>query len=342
MRYSHGSQGIDIVKNLAEGCEHPMTQLNPEGSSEVIHPSAEVHPSAEIAADVRIGSNSRLGADCRIGSGTHLDDHVVVADGVQIGSQSRIAAGVFIQQGVVIGDDVIVGPNAAFVPAGFDRSTMPDQQPATVVRDGASIGANASILAGVTVGAGSVVGAGTVVTRDVPPFATVVGSPARTTGYAASPRFTASRRIRASSLQDNEFPLSIGKVTVTRLPLIEDLRGSLVVGEFPSELPFIPSRVFTVFGVTSRELRGEHAHHKLEELLVCVHGECAIAVDDGSERGEIMLDRPDVALHLPPYVWSTQYRYSPDGVLLVLASIGYDPAGYIRDYDEFQSLTRHA
>jgi UDP-2-acetamido-3-amino-2,3-dideoxy-glucuronate N-acetyltransferase len=90
--------------------------------------------------------------------------------------------------------------------------------------------------------------------------------------------------------------------------------------------------------VSSREVRGEHAHRALHQLLICIHGECAVAIDDGTERGEVLLDRPDVALHLPPMVWGTQYRYSPDGVLLVLASDAYDPDDYIRDYDEFQRL----
>jgi hypothetical protein len=58
-------------------------------------------------------------------------------------------------------------------------------------------------------------------------------------------------------------------------------------------------------------------------------------MDDGTERGEVMLDRPDVTLHLPPLVWATQYRYSSDGVLLALASEIYDAGDYIRDYDEF-------
>ena len=318
-----------------------MTDPIAQSASGTIHPTAVIDQSAEVGSGVHVGPHCCLGAGVTIGAESRIGSNVVLEDNVKVGSRTTIAAGTFVHEDVLVGDDIVIGPNVAFVSNGFERAETAERRLQTVVRDGASIGANSSVLAGAIIGANSIVGAGTVVTRDVPPFATVVGSPARIVGYVASPQFTTSRRIRASSLRDDDFPLSIGKVTITRLPLIEDLRGSLVVGEYPSQLPFIPQRVFTVFGVSSRETRGEHAHHKLEELLVCVHGECAIAIDDGSERGEIMLDRPDAALHLPPYVWSTQYRYSPDGVLLVLASTGYDPDGYIRDHDEFRNLIRH-
>lgn len=144
--------------------------------------------------------------------------------------------------------------------------------------------------------------------------------------------------LRASALSDADLPMQIGRAQVLKLPLAKDPRGSLVFGEHPTHLPFVPMRVFTVFDVPGREVRGEHAHRELEQLLICVHGECSVAIDDGAVRGEIVLDRPDVAVHLPALVWGTQYRYSSDGVLVVLASDRYDPADYIRDHDEFQRV----
>ena len=124
------------------------------------------------------------------------------------------------------------------------------------------------------------------------------------------------------------------------MPRVIDLRGSLTFGEVPTHLPFEPIRYFLISEVPSSEVRGEHAHRTLHQLLICVQGEVAVAIDDGSERGELVLDRPDVALHLPPLVWGRQYRYSSDAVLLVLASDVYDDADYIRTYDEF--LRMHA
>jgi UDP-2-acetamido-3-amino-2,3-dideoxy-glucuronate N-acetyltransferase len=203
-----------------------MTDAATAGPDAEVHPTAVIHHTAIIASGARIGAYSSLGANSRVGPASQLDDHVVVENGVQIGSGSWISAGTVMQPGVVIGNNVVIGPNVAFVAAGFNPSSESVIPKPTVVRDGASIGANASLLAGVTIGPRSVVGAGTVVTRDVPAYATVVGSPAKIIGYEASPRFTASRRIRASSLEDAAFPMSIGLASLTRLPLVEDLRGS--------------------------------------------------------------------------------------------------------------------
>ena len=85
-------------------------------------------------------------------------------------------------------------------------------------------------------------------------------------------------------------------------------------------------------------MRGEHAHREQSQFLVCVKGACSVAVDDGAKREEIRLDRPNLGLLLPPMVWGTQYKYSADAVLLVLASGCYDAEDYIRDYDDFCDL----
>ena len=312
--------------------------------SEPTSETAQVHDSALAARSVSLGSRAQIGAFCNLGDACTVGEdstlaaHVILGDNVTVGDRAMIEAGVYLHSGTVIGDDVVIGPNAAFVQSRFTRTSDQADATAAEVRDGASIGANATVLGDVVIGPGASVGAGAVVTRNVPAHATVVGSPARIVGYASSPRFNPSESVRATALEDSSFPYAIGKATLALLPLIEDLRGSLVVAEFPAQLPFIPHRVFTVFDVKSRQVRGEHAHQALQELLICTHGELALAIDDGAVRGEIILDRPDVALYLPPLVWSTQYRYSPDGVLVVLASTAYDPDGYIRDYDEFLEM----
>jgi oxalate decarboxylase/phosphoglucose isomerase-like protein (cupin superfamily) len=121
----------------------------------------------------------------------------------------------------------------------------------------------------------------------------------------------------------------------------EDLRGLLAFAETgDGSLPFIPKRYFVVFGVPSRQYRGEHAHRTLHQLLTCLHGECMLMVDDGVGREEIALHGPGRAVYLPPMVWGVQFNFSPDAVLLVLASDQYDAADYIRDYDEFLRLVK--
>jgi dTDP-4-dehydrorhamnose 3,5-epimerase-like enzyme len=131
---------------------------------------------------------------------------------------------------------------------------------------------------------------------------------------------------------------SIARVTLHNLPLVEDLRGSLSFGEYGQHLPFQPKRYFLVFDVTSKEIRGEHAHRKLEQFLICVSGSCAVVVDDGRIREEVILDSPSVGLYLPPMVWATQYKFTRDAIMLVLASDIYDPADYIRNYDEYLEI----
>ncbi len=96
-----------------------------------------------------------------------------------------------------------------------------------------------------------------------------------------------------------------------------------------------PKRYFIVHDVPSKEVRGEHAHRTLHQLLVCITGSVAVLVDDGVQRQELVLDSPELALHVPPMVWSVQYKYTSDAALLVLASDVYDPGDYIRDYEEF-------
>ena len=101
------------------------------------------------------------------------------------------------------------------------------------------------------------------------------------------------------------------------------------------DLPFIPQRFFTVFDVPSTYVRGSHAHIACEQLLICLKGSVRAVVDDGHVRQEFLLDRPDVGLYIGPQIWGTQYAYTSDAVLLVLASLPYDAADYIRDPEAF-------
>jgi dTDP-4-dehydrorhamnose 3,5-epimerase-like enzyme len=122
------------------------------------------------------------------------------------------------------------------------------------------------------------------------------------------------------------------------MKLVEDLRGRLSVGEVGSDLPFAPQRYFMVFDVPGKDVRGEHAHRECAQFLICARGSVTVVVDDGQASEEVVLDRPDLGLYVPPMVWAVQYRYSPDALLFVLASHPYDARDYIRDYDEFLSI----
>jgi len=130
----------------------------------------------------------------------------------------------------------------------------------------------------------------------------------------------------------------VAGVRLVELSLITAENGALIVGETPTQLPFAAERIFTLFGVPQDEVRGIHAHRVCEQFLICMTGSVTALVDDGVNRAEVVLDRPTLGLYMPALTWGTQYRYSPDAMLLVLASHRYDGDDYIHDYEEFAGL----
>ena len=129
-------------------------------------------------------------------------------------------------------------------------------------------------------------------------------------------------------------------VCLYELPVIQDSRGSLSFAEYEETLPFLPRRYFIVFDVGEGQTRGGHAHRTVHQFLACVKGSCVVTFDDGKTHHDVSLDRPELALYLPPGIWATQHDFSRDAVLMVLASDVYDPGEYIKDYDEFLSLSK--
>jgi len=302
--------------------------------------------SQAIVESPRVGARTRVWAFAHvlpgavIGEDCNICDHVFVENDVRIGNRVTVKCGVQIWDGIELDDDVFVGPNATFTNDRFPRSRQwQDALPRTVVRRGASIGANATILPGLTIGRGAMVGAGAVVIHDVPNHAVVVGNPARIVSYVEADR-APLHVVSPGRIEPREGLLETGVagVRIHLLPSFADLRGSLTVGEHPAGMPFRPERFFVVSRVPSREVRGEHAHRSLHQFLVCLCGQCSVVVDDGIRREEVLLDRTTVGLHVPPMVWATQYRFSSDAVLLVLASAPYDATEYIRDYEEYLRL----
>ena len=314
--------------------------------------SKMIHPQA-ICESVNIGDNTRVWAFAHILPRAVIGDDCIICDGVfvendvRVGDRVTVKCGVQLWDGLTLEDDVFVGPNVTFTNDPFPRSRKrPAQFSRTRVERGASIGANATILPGINIGREAMVGAGAVVLRDVPNHAIVVGNPARIVGYVNGSNATVAPPTTVVEASDttarNSRPSTVKGVAYHRLPRFEDMRGILSVGEFGRDLPFAPKRYFVVFDVPSTEVRGEHAHRLCHQFLVCVRGSMSVVVDDGTHREEFQLDRPDAGLHISPLVWATQYRYSPDAVLLVFASEHYDASDYVRDYDEFLRAIRPA
>jgi UDP-2-acetamido-3-amino-2,3-dideoxy-glucuronate N-acetyltransferase len=309
--------------------------------SQGICESSTVGSGTKIWAFAHVLPGAVIGADCNICDGVFIENKVSIGDRV------TIKCGVQIWDGITLEDDVFIGPNATFTNDLFPRSKVHlGEYPQTRVCSGASIGANATILPGLTIGRNAMVGAGSVVTRSVPPNAVVVGNPARITGYANNIGSTAQQKSVTSAfdIKEDEKPAvmntMVKNVTLHRLPLVTDLRGSLSVGEIGQHIPFGVERYFLVFDVPSAETRGEHAHHQCHQFLICVAGSVAVVADDGKNRQEFLLNRPNQGVHLPPMTWGTQYKYSKDAVLLVLASHHYSSADYIRNYDDFMRLLK--
>jgi acetyltransferase-like isoleucine patch superfamily enzyme/dTDP-4-dehydrorhamnose 3,5-epimerase-like enzyme len=302
-----------------------------------IHPNAIVE-SKNIGKNTRIWAFAHILPEAVIGEDCNICDHTFIENDVKIGNRTTIKSGVQLWDGLRIKDDVFVGPNATFTNDPFPRSKQrPEYYPRTIIHNGASIGANATILPGIEIGRNAMVGAGAVVTKSVPPHAIVIGNPARIMGY--EPRTKSLSLPKAETVEPQEVKiLNVGGAKIFGLPLIKDLRGSLSYAQYTDNLPFLPKRYFLVYDVPSKEVRGEHAHRNLHQFLICIYGNCAIVVDDGQNRAEIELNHPNIGLYIPPMVWSIQYKFSKDAVLLVLASDIYEADDYIRDYEEFISL----
>ena len=303
------------------------------------HPTAIVE-SPHVGDRTRIWAFTHILPGAQIGEDCNICDHVFVENEVILGSRVTVKCGVQLWDGVTVEDDVFIGPNATFTNDSFPRSKKrPEKYEKTVIRRGASIGANATILCGIEIGRNAMVGAGAVVTRTVPPNAVVVGNPARIMGYGSE----SSRSAYPKRKQKNRRLMQRSKSAwpASRSSIFHSLRTCAATCPSPSTRntsPSLPKRYFLVFDVPSKEVRGEHAHRTLQQLLICVKGSLSVVVDDGEHRAEVVLDRPNIGLYLPPMVWGIQYKYTRDAVLLVLASEGYDANDYIREYEEFMSL----
>ena len=114
-----------------------------------------------------------------------------------------------------------------------------------------------------------------------------------------------------------------------------DDRGQLVALEEFKDIPFRIKRVYYMYDTGEGVRRGFHAHKNLQQILICVHGSCKILLDNGREKKNVILDDPTEGLYVSNNTWREMYDFSPDAVLMVLASELYDERDYIRNYDEF-------
>jgi UDP-2-acetamido-3-amino-2,3-dideoxy-glucuronate N-acetyltransferase len=156
-----------------------------EEKSFYVHPTAVIDEGCEIGAGTKIWHFSHIMPGCRIGENCNLGQNVVISPEVVLGRNVKVQNNVSIYTGVHCEDDVFLGPSMVFTNVLNPRSAVNrrGQYAVTLVKKGASIGANATVICGHTIGKFAFIGAGAVVTKDVPDYALVVGNPARQLGY---------------------------------------------------------------------------------------------------------------------------------------------------------------
>ena len=164
-----------------------MIELDLDMQATFIHPTAVIDPGATIGAGTYIWHFSHvmtlaiIGSNCKMGQNVFIDNNVVIGNGVKI--QNNVS----VYNGSVIEDDVFIGPSVVFTNVINPRSFIErkDEFKPTLVKNGATIGANATIICGITIGEYAMIGAGTVVTKSVEAFALMVGNPAKQIGWVS-------------------------------------------------------------------------------------------------------------------------------------------------------------
>lgn len=184
-----------------------------------VHASSYVDEPCTIGAGTQIWHFCHIMRDCVIGERCRIGQNVVISPGVRIGSNVKIQNNVSVYSGVELEDDVFCGPSMVFTNVSTPRSAYPrntgDDYLRTLVRRGASIGANATIVCGHTIGEHAFVGAGAVVTTDVPAYALVYGNPARVRGWACEcgAKLTFAGETAECGACDKAYAMVGGKVT---------------------------------------------------------------------------------------------------------------------------------
>lgn len=161
---------------------------DPKEQPYFVHESAYVDLPCEIGAGTKVWHFSHIMKDCRIGERCNIGQNVVISPQVVIGNNVKIQNNVSVYTGCILEDDVFCGPSMVFTNVINPRSHVVrrDEYQTTLVRKGASMGANSTIVCGITIGRYAFIGAGAVVTRDVPDYALIYGNPAKQRGWVCA------------------------------------------------------------------------------------------------------------------------------------------------------------
>ncbi|OXB05311.1 hypothetical protein B0A81_15280 [Flavobacterium plurextorum] len=125
---------------------------------------------------------------------------------------------------------------------------------------------------------------------------------------------------------------SVFDCSLLHLKQLGDRNGHITPINNNVEIPFAIKRIFYLYDIPGGESRGAHAHKECHQFLVAVSGSFEVLLDDGQTKRQVMLNRPDLGLHIAPGIWASEINFSSGSICLVLASHEYDEADYIRDY----------
>lgn len=134
---------------------------------------------------------------------------------------------------------------------------------------------------------------------------------------------------------------SVFNCSVIDLGKIRFDEGNLTVIENNSTFPFDVQRVFYLYDIAGGESRGAHAHKECHQFLIAASGSFEVSLDDGKFKRQVLLNRPDIGLHIPPGIWASEINFSSGAICLVMASHSYNETDYIRKYDEFLKYINH-
>lgn len=128
---------------------------------------------------------------------------------------------------------------------------------------------------------------------------------------------------------------NVYECNILYLKQIGDRNGHITAVNNNLDLPFCTKRIFYLYDMPGGESRGAHAHKQCHQFLVAASGSFEVLLDDGRTKRQVLLNRPDFGLHIPPGIWASEINFSSGSICLVLASHEYDENDYIRNYCEF-------
>ena len=124
-----------------------------------------------------------------------------------------------------------------------------------------------------------------------------------------------------------------------KFPSSDTKNGTLFMYQ-EGEIPFLVRKTLLIKGMTGNDKRGGHTHHKTNQILICISGECKVSLDNGKDKADVVLDKADEGLLLYPYVWHSMYDFKPNTILIVLADRKYNEKEYIRSYEDFKKIIK--